>query len=299
MSVIPNARAVGTESIMRQLHKRPRYLISWVGALTLVFLSALETVKGCHFTSTHHTCLHPEAVWQVMCLLDFPLVFTLFCDQIFPCKYAVWTLTCSMPEDVAHKCRRIPCPYSSSELLRVWPVARIRRAAHGAFARLFWAPSCCYCCSVAKSCPTLQPQRPQHARPPWSSPSLRVCPSSCPLNQWYHPTISSSVALFSRIFFLKYLNNFPPLSSGLVQTPLPVPCLWHLVILTPLPSLHFSSKPLPLQHGIICLFSLSCIRVRFYGSKDFLKALYPQQLDLCLGTTDAQRIFITSRHLLF
>ena len=30
-----------------------------------------------------------------------------------------------------------------------------------------------------------------------SSPSSWVCPSSCPLNRWCHPTISSSVALFS------------------------------------------------------------------------------------------------------
>ena len=31
----------------------------------------------------------------------------------------------------------------------------------------------------------------------WTSLSLRVCPSSCPLNQWCHPAISSSVPLFS------------------------------------------------------------------------------------------------------
>ena len=32
---------------------------------------------------------------------------------------------------------------------------------------------------------------------PVPSPSPRVCPSSCPLSRWYHPTISSSVAPFS------------------------------------------------------------------------------------------------------
>ena len=32
-----------------------------------------------------------------------------------------------------------------------------------------------------------------HARFPCPSPSPRVCPSSCQLNQWCHPTISSSV----------------------------------------------------------------------------------------------------------
>ena len=43
----------------------------------------------------------------------------------------------------------------------------------------------------------LPPHGLQHARSPYSSPSLGVCPSSCPLNWWCHPTISSSVALFS------------------------------------------------------------------------------------------------------
>ena len=43
----------------------------------------------------------------------------------------------------------------------------------------------------------LQPHGLQQARPPCPSQSPRVCPSSCPLNQWCHPTISSSVTLFS------------------------------------------------------------------------------------------------------
>ena len=37
----------------------------------------------------------------------------------------------------------------------------------------------------------------QHSRLPCTSPSPRVCPSSCPLNRWCHPTISSSVTSFS------------------------------------------------------------------------------------------------------
>ena len=37
----------------------------------------------------------------------------------------------------------------------------------------------------------------QHARSPCPSPSPKVCPNSCPLHWWYHPTISSSDALFS------------------------------------------------------------------------------------------------------
>ena len=44
---------------------------------------------------------------------------------------------------------------------------------------------------------SLWPHGPQHARPLCSSPSPRVCPSSCPLNRWWYPTISFSATLFS------------------------------------------------------------------------------------------------------
>ena len=44
---------------------------------------------------------------------------------------------------------------------------------------------------------SLWPDGLQHARLPCPLPSPRICPSSCPLNQWYHPTISSSVSSFS------------------------------------------------------------------------------------------------------
>ena len=37
----------------------------------------------------------------------------------------------------------------------------------------------------------------QYAKLPCPSPSPRVCPSSCPLHQYCHPTISSPDALFS------------------------------------------------------------------------------------------------------
>ena len=40
---------------------------------------------------------------------------------------------------------------------------------------------------------SLQPHGLQHMRPPWPSPTPRVHSNSCPLNQWCHPTISSSV----------------------------------------------------------------------------------------------------------
>ena len=58
-----------------------------------------------------------------------------------------------------------------------------------------------FSCSVVSD--SLRPHRLQHARLPCPSLSPRVCPNSCPLHQWCHPTISSSV-----ILFLSYLQSF-------------------------------------------------------------------------------------------
>ena len=44
---------------------------------------------------------------------------------------------------------------------------------------------------------SLRPHEPQHARLPCPSPTPRVHPNPCPLSQWCHPTISSSVVPFS------------------------------------------------------------------------------------------------------
>ena len=67
-------------------------------------------------------------------------------------------------------------------------------------------PDCC--CSVAKSCPPLWPHGLQHTRPPCPSPSPGVLPSSLPLNWWCHPTISSTVTLFT-----SFLQSFPASGS--------------------------------------------------------------------------------------
>ena len=43
---------------------------------------------------------------------------------------------------------------------------------------------------------SLRPHGLQHTRPPSPSPTPRVYPDSCPLSQWYHPTISFCHPLF-------------------------------------------------------------------------------------------------------
>jgi len=58
---------------------------------------------------------------------------------------------------------------------------------------------CCYC-SVTKSCSTLQRHGLQHIRLPYSSVPPWVCSNLCPLSQWCHPTILSSVFPSIRVF---------------------------------------------------------------------------------------------------
>ena len=55
---------------------------------------------------------------------------------------------------------------------------------------------------------SLQPHGLQHARPPCPSPTPGACSDSCPSSRWCHPTISSSVVLFS-----SHLRSFPTLGS--------------------------------------------------------------------------------------
>ena len=53
-----------------------------------------------------------------------------------------------------------------------------------------------------------RPRGLQHARLPCPSPTPGACSNSCPLSQWCHPTISSSVVPFSSC-----LQSFPASGS--------------------------------------------------------------------------------------
>ena len=55
---------------------------------------------------------------------------------------------------------------------------------------------------------SLQPHEPQYTSPPCPSPTPRVHPNPCPLSQWCHPTISSSVVPFPSC-----LQSFPASGS--------------------------------------------------------------------------------------
>ena len=59
---------------------------------------------------------------------------------------------------------------------------------------------------------SLQAHGLQHARPPCPSPTPRAYSNSCPLSQWCHPTILSSVVPFS-----SHLQSFPASGDFLVS----------------------------------------------------------------------------------
>ena len=63
-----------------------------------------------------------------------------------------------------------------------------------------------FSCSVMSN--SLRSHGLQQARRPCPSPTPRACSNSCPLNQWCHPIISSSVILFSSC-----LQSFPESGS--------------------------------------------------------------------------------------
>ena len=74
---------------------------------------------------------------------------------------------------------------------------------------LFWG-SVQFSCSVVFE--SLQPHWLQQARPPCPLPTPRVYSNLCPLSWWCHPTISSSVILFSSC-----LQSFPASQSFLMS----------------------------------------------------------------------------------
>ena len=58
-------------------------------------------------------------------------------------------------------------------------------------------PLCSVQLSYSVMSSSLWPHEPQHARSPCPSPTPGVHPNPCPLSQWSHSTISSSVIPFS------------------------------------------------------------------------------------------------------
>ena len=79
---------------------------------------------------------------------------------------------------------------------------------------LWWAGLCSIQFSHSVMSHSLHPHGLQRARPPWPSPTPGVYSDSCPLSQWCHPTILSSVIPFSSC-----LASFPASGSFQMSQP--------------------------------------------------------------------------------
>ena len=92
-----------------------------------------------------------------------------------------------------------------------WPESNAvypRWAKGKAFCFLFVSLFCLFQFSCSVLSDSLRPHEPQHDRPSCPSPTPGVHRNPCPLSQWCHPTISSSVIPFS-----SYLQSFPASGS--------------------------------------------------------------------------------------
>ena len=76
--------------------------------------------------------------------------------------------------------------------------------------KLLYHGHCSWFCTLLFSCSlasdSLRPHGLQHISIPCPLPSLGACSNSCPLSQWYHPTIASSVVPFSSCL-LSFLSS--------------------------------------------------------------------------------------------
>ena len=117
-----------------------------------------------------------------------------------------------------------------------------------------WASSYVHCntlllFSLQVMSDSSRPHGLQHARHPCPSLSPGVCPSSCLLNQWYHPTISSFVTLntFSSVQSLSCVWLFvTPWIITACQASLPITNSWNLL------KLMFIKAVMPFSHLIFC-----------------------------------------------
>ena len=66
---------------------------------------------------------------------------------------------------------------------------------------------------------SLCPQGLQQARLPCPSLCLGVCSNSCPLSQWYHPTISASVSLLLLLSIFPNIRGFSSESALCIRWP--------------------------------------------------------------------------------
>ena len=135
------------------------------------------------------------------------LTLRFFCSSFSSCficrvSLPIWCFSCCLIYDCIAV--NVPLRTSFAESHRFWVVMLSLLFVSRNLSNSFIISLVVQFSSVTQSCPTLQSHGLQHARPPCPSPTPRVYSNSCPLNQWCHPTISSSVIPLS-----SHLQSFP------------------------------------------------------------------------------------------
>ena len=140
---------------------------------------------------------------------------------------------------------------------------------------MFSSPEICvsqFSCSVVSN--SLRPHGLQHVKLPCPSPTPGACSNSCPLSLWCHPTIWSSVILFSCLQFFPasgsfLMNDFfasggQSIGASASASVLPVNIQdWFHLGLTGLNSL--------LSKGLLRVFSSTTVpKYQFFGTQPFL-----------------------------
>ena len=114
---------------------------------------------------------------------------------------------------------------------------------------------------------SLQPHGLQHTRLPSTSPTPRACSNPCPLSQWWHPTISSSV-----VPFLLLPSIFPSLRVFSSESVFLImwPKYWSFSFsFSIIPSIEYLGWfPLGLTKGLSRVFSnTTVIKHQFFGTQ--------------------------------
>ena len=145
-----------------------------------------------------------------------------------------------------------------------------------------WASSYVHCntlllFSLQVMSDSSRPHGLQHARHPCPSLSPGVCPSSCPLTQWCHPTISSFVTLntFSSVQSLSCVWLFvTPWIITACQASLPFTNSWNLLQLMSIKAV------MSFSHLIFCrpllLLPPFPPSIRVFSSKSTLRMRWPK-----------------------
>ena len=105
------------------------------------------------------------------------------------------------PGDLPHSGIEPRSPELQARFFTIWATGKPNEVVR--FSSVQFSPSIVF--------DSLRPHGLQHARLPCPSPTPRIYSNSCPLSQWCHPTISSSIVPFSR------LQSFPASGSFLVS----------------------------------------------------------------------------------